>query len=130
MPDDDRQAKIDKVLSYAKSNVGGAYIWGGASYRACDCSGLVMLSFGQVGMSLPHYAASQANYGTTVSYSELEPGDVVFFGGSSYSSIYHVAIYIGGGRIVHAENSSTGIVISDLASFSRYNSITTIKRYL
>lgn len=128
--DSSRQEKINTVIAYAKSNVGGAYIWGGSSFRACDCSGLIMISFGQIGISLPHFAASQANYGTTVAYSDLQPGDVVFFGGSSYSSIYHVALYIGDGRIVHAENSTTGIVISNLASFSRYNGITTIKRLL
>ncbi len=124
------QDKINTVIAYAKSNVGGAYIWGGASYRACDCSGLIMLSFAQVGISLPHFAASQANYGTTVSYSNLQPGDVVFFGGSTLSSIYHVALYIGDGRIVHAENSNTGIVISNLATFSKYNNITICKRIL
>lgn len=124
------QDKINTVISYAKSNVGGAYVWGGASYRACDCSGLIMLSFAQVGISLPHFAASQANYGTTVSYGNLQPGDVVFFGGSTISSIYHVALYIGDGRIVHAENSNTGIVISNLATFSKYNNITICKRIL
>ena len=124
-------SKINAVLAYAKSNVGGSYVWGGASYRACDCSGLVMLSFAQVGYSLPHYAASQANYGTTVSYSNMQPGDVIFFGGSSYSSIYHVAIYIGNGMMVHAQNSATGIVISNVATFSYYgNPITVIKRML
>lgn len=129
-PSGGNQDKIDTVISYAKSNVGGAYIWGGSSYRACDCSGLIMLSFAQVGISLPHFAASQAYYGTTVSYGNLQPGDVVFFGGSSISSIYHVALYIGDGRIVHAENSNTGIVISNLATFSRYNNITICKRIL
>lgn len=128
--DSSRQDKINAVIAYAKSNVGGAYVWGGSAFRACDCSGLIMISFAKAGISLPHYAASQASYGTTVSYSNLQPGDVVFFGGSSYSSIYHVALYIGDGRIVHAENSYTGIVISNLASFSIYNNITTIKRLL
>lgn len=122
--------KIDIVLSYAKSNVGGAYIWGGSSFRATDCSGLVMLSFGQIGISLPHLASSQANYGSTVAYGNMRPGDVIFFGGSSYSSIYHVAIYIGNGNMVHAQNSATGIVISNVASFSMYNNITVIKRFI
>lgn len=122
--------KIDIVLSYAKSNVGGAYVWGGSSFRATDCSGLVMLSYGQIGISLPHLASSQANYGTTVSYDSMKPGDVIFFGGSSYSSIYHVAIYIGNGNMVHAQNSATGIVISNVASFSMYNNITVIKRLI
>lgn len=128
--DAERQEKIDIVVNYAKGMVGGSYVWGGEKYGATDCSGLVMLSYKQVGISLPHLASSQASYGTSVSYDELQPGDLVFFGGSSYSSIYHVAMYIGDGKIVHAESSATGIVISYLSSVSKYNNITCMKRLL
>lgn len=117
---------IGTVISYAKSMVGGSYVWGGSSYRATDCSGLVMLSYAQVGISLPHNAAAQAGYGKSVSYDSMQPGDLIFFG----SSIYHVAMYIGDGKMVHAENSSTGIVISYVSSFSKYNSISAIKRII
>lgn len=123
-------SKAQIVVNYAKSMVGGSYVWGGSSFGATDCSGLVMLSYQQVGINLPHQASAQAYYGTTVSYSNMQEGDLIFFGGSSYSSIYHVAIYIGNGKMVHAENSYTGIVISNVASFSIYNNITTIKRLL
>lgn len=129
-PDSSDSSKIDTVVSYAKSMVGGAYIWGGSQFGATDCSGLVMLSFAQVGIKLPHYAASQATYGTTVSYANMKKGDVIFFGGASISSIYHVAIYIGDGKMVHAQNSATGIVISNVEYFSRYNNITIIKRLI
>lgn len=129
-PSTGNSSDIDKVLTYAKSNVGGAYVWAGSSFRATDCSGLVMLSYGQIGISLPHLASAQASYGSTVSYSNMQPGDLIFFGGSSYSSIYHVAIYIGNGLMVHAESTATGIVISDVGNFSQYNNITTIKRIL
>ena len=110
--------------------VGGRYVFGGSSFGATDCSGLVMLSYAQIGISLPHKASSQAGYGTSVSYDNMKPGDLIFFGGSSYSSIYHVAMYIGDGRMVHAENENTGIVISNVASFSKYNNITCIKRLI
>ena len=129
-PDYSSSSKIDTVVSYAKSMVGGAYIWGGSQFGATDCSGLVMLSFAQVGINLPHYAASQALYGTTVSYNNMKKGDVIFFGGASISSIYHVAIYIGDGKMVHAQNTDTGIVISNVEYFSRYNNITIIKRLI
>ena len=129
-PDSSDSSKIDTVVSYAKSMVGGAYVWGGSQFGATDCSGLVMLSFAQVGIKLPHYAASQATYGTTVSYANMKKGDVIFFGGASISSIYHVAIYIGDGKMVHAQNSATGIVISNVEYFSRYNNITIIKRLI
>ena len=128
--DDSRQSKIDTVLSYARSNVGGAYVWGGASYRANDCSGLDMLSYAQIGISLPHFAASQASYGTAVSYNDLQEGDLIFFGYGGIGSIYHVAIYNGNGRIVHAANSSEGIIFSDLASFSMYNPIVCMRRII
>lgn len=117
---------IGTVISYAKSMVGGSYVWGGSSYRATDCSGLVMLSYAQVGISLPHNAAAQAGYGKSVSYDSMQPGDLIFFG----SSIYHVAMYIGDGKMVHAENSSTGIVISYVSTFSKYNPISAIKRII
>ena len=120
--------KINKVISYAKSNVGGAYVWGGARYRATDCSGLTMLSYAQVGISLPHYAQSQAACGRAVSYNQMQPGDLITFG-SAYN-VYHVAMYIGNGLMVHAENSNTGIVISNVSSFSRYNPIYNIRRII
>ena len=120
--------KINKVIAYAKSNVGGAYVWGGARYRATDCSGLTMLSYAQVGISLPHYAQSQASCGRAVSYNQMQPGDIITFG-SAYN-VYHVAMYIGNGLMVHAENSNTGIVISNVASFSRYNPIYNIRRII
>jgi cell wall-associated NlpC family hydrolase len=120
--------KINKVISYAKSNVGGAYVWGGARYRATDCSGLTMLSYAQVGISLPHYAQSQAACGRAVSFNQMQPGDLITFG-SAYN-VYHVAMYIGNGLMVHAENSNTGIVISNVSSFSRYNPIYNIRRII
>ncbi len=123
-------SKVDIVLNYARSMVGGSYVWGGSSFRATDCSGLVMQCYAQVGINLPHYAASQAEYGRYVSYSNIMPGDLVFFGGSSNSSIYHVGIYAGNGNMIHAESTNTGIVISNLESFKTYNNITCIKRLL
>ncbi len=119
---------IQTVIDYAKGMVGGRYVWAGNQYGATDCSGLVMLSYRQIGIELPHYAASQANYGTLVSRSDIQPGDLVFFGGASYASIYHVAMYIGDGKVVHAESTATGIVISYLDSVAKYNNITCIKR--
>lgn len=117
---------IGTVIAYAKSMVGGSYVWGGSSYRATDCSGLVMLSYAQVGISLPHNAAAQSGYGKSVSYDSMQPGDLIFFG----SSIYHVAMYIGNGMMVHAENSNTGIVISYVSTFSQYNPISAIRRII
>lgn len=119
---------LESVINYAKSNVGGSYVWGGSAYRATDCSGLMMLSYAQIGISLPHKASQQASYGTAVSYDNLAPGDLVFFGGSSTSSIYHVGMYIGDDKMVHAANTDSGIIISYLSSFCSSNNITCIRR--
>ncbi|MBQ9375460.1 MAG: C40 family peptidase [Ruminococcus sp.] len=122
--------KISTLMSTARSMVGGAYVWGGSSPYATDCSGLTMQCYAKIGINLPHLASAQAGYGYSVSASNMKQGDLIFFGGSSYSSIYHVAIYVGDGMMIHAENSNTGIVISYVSSFSRYNNITCVKRLL
>lgn len=117
---------IEKVVEYAKGMVGGRYVWCGEQYAATDCSGLVLLSYRQIGISLPHKASWQASYGTEVSYEDMQPGDLIFYGnGSSYSSIYHVSMYIGNGLMVHAESTATGIVISHVRDYAH---IVVIKR--
>lgn len=119
---------VNTVIAMAKSMVGGRYVFGAASPTASDCSGLTMQCYAKIGISLPHKASMQANYGRAVSYDEMQPGDLIFYGGSSYSSIYHVALYIGDGKIIHAESTATGIVVSYSDSVARYNHITVIKR--
>lgn len=101
------------LVEYAKQFVGNRYVWGGTSLtKGADCSGFVLSVFKKYGISLPHHAASQAGYGTKISASELQPGDLVFYG-NSRGSINHVAIYIGGGQVVHASNERSGIKISN-----------------
>ena len=108
--------------------VGGRYSLGSASPTVSDCSGLTLQCYAKIGIYLPHKASQQANYGRAVSYNEMKPGDLIFYGSSSYSSIYHVALYIGDGKIIHAESYNTGIVVSNSDSVARYNHITVIKR--
>ena len=119
---------ISKVITMARSMVGGRYVFGGSLPNATDCSGLTMQCYAKIGIKLPHKASQQANYGKSVSYNEMKPGDLIFYGGSSYSSIYHVALYIGDGKIIHAESTRTGIVVSYSDTVARYNHITCIKR--
>ena len=73
-------------------------------------SDLTMSVYAQFGYSLPHSSAAQAGYGRSVSMSNLQPGDLLFY--KNGGRIGHVAIYIGGGRIVHASNETDGIKIS------------------
>ena len=101
------------IADYACQFVGNPYVWGGTSLtNGADCSGFTMSVFANFGISLPHNAASQSGYGTAVSADTLQAGDLVFY--SDGSGISHVAIYIGGGQIVHAANSTSGIIISSM----------------
>jgi peptidoglycan DL-endopeptidase CwlO len=93
----------------AMQYLGVPYVWGGASPSGFDCSGFVMYVFAQVGVSLPHHAASQFNYGVSVSRDELQPGDLVFFDG-----LGHVGIYIGGGQFIHAPHTGDVVKISSI----------------
>ncbi|MBS6397517.1 MAG: C40 family peptidase [Clostridiales bacterium] len=101
------------LSEFAKQHIGNPYVWGGVSLtRGADCSGFVLSVFKNYGMSLPHSSRAQANCGSAVSLSELKPGDLVFYGNSS--GINHVAIYVGGGQVVHASNPRVGITISGM----------------
>jgi cell wall-associated NlpC family hydrolase len=98
------------VVSIAMQYLGVPYVWGGASpSTGFDCSGFVMYVFAQIGVSLPHHAASQYNYGVPVSRDQLAPGDLVFFDG-----LGHVGIYIGDGQFIHAPHTGDVVKISSL----------------
>ncbi|MGN1114668.1 MAG: C40 family peptidase [Oscillospiraceae bacterium] len=112
------------VSDYGASMNGGRYVWGGSSYRATDCSGLVMLSYAQVGISLPHNAASMAHYGKSVSRSSMKPGDIIVMNGGS-----HVGMYVGNNKFVHAMNSYDGIKVQSVSNL-QYYSINTIRRII
>ena len=97
-----------EIANYAVQFVGNPYKYGGTSLTdGADCSGFVQSVYKHFGYSLPRTAASQAGAGTSVSTSSLQPGDLLFYHGYG-----HVAIYIGGGQVVHASNQATGIKIS------------------
>jgi cell wall-associated NlpC family hydrolase len=98
------------VVGIAMQYLGTPYVWGGAAPGGFDCSGFVMYVFAQVGVSLPHHAASQYNYGVPVSQDQLQPGDLVFFDG-----LGHVGIYIGGGQFIHAPHTGDVVKISSLS---------------
>ncbi|MBR1572718.1 MAG: C40 family peptidase [Lachnospiraceae bacterium] len=99
------------LVNYALQFVGNPYVWGGTSLtRGADCSGFVLSIYSKYGISLPHSSRAQSNYGTRVSTLELQPGDLLFYGSGGIS---HVAIYIGGGQIVHASTETTGIIVSN-----------------
>ena len=100
------------VVGIAMRYLGVPYVWGGASPRGFDCSGLVMYVFAQIGVSLPHSSYAQYGMGTPVGLGELQPGDLVFFAGAS-----HVGIYIGGGQFIHAPHTGDVVKISSLSGW-------------
>ena len=101
-----------QIADYAVQFVGNPYVWGGTSLtNGADCSGFTLSVFANFGIGLSRTAESQSYGGTPVDFGSLQPGDLLFY--NSTGSIDHVAIYIGGGQIVHAANSRKGIIISD-----------------
>jgi cell wall-associated NlpC family hydrolase len=103
--------KANLAVSYALSQVGDSYVAAAAGPSAFDCSGLTLAAWRQAGVSLPHYSFSQ--YGSTrhIPLSQAQPGDLLFFFGGG---THHVAMYVGGGRMVHAANPSSGVIVSSV----------------
>jgi cell wall-associated NlpC family hydrolase len=101
------------VISFLRAQVGKAYVLGATGPSAYDCSGLVGAAFKQVGISLPRVSQDQSTAGTPVSLGNLQPGDILYWG--SAGSAYHVAVYIGDGKFIGAQNPSTGIVEQPLS---------------
>ncbi|MFJ6011090.1 C40 family peptidase [Streptomyces sp. NPDC092952] len=96
------------VIAFVKAQVGDAYVSGGTGPNSWDCSGLVQAAFRTVGVDLPRVSQAQSTAGTQVSLGNLQPGDILYWGGAG--SAYHVGVYVGGGQFVGAQNSSTGVV--------------------
>ena len=99
------------AVSYALSQVGDRYVAAAAGPDSFDCSGLTLAAWRQAGVSLPHYSYSQYSGTRRISLSEAQPGDLVFFFGGG---VHHVGMYIGNGKMVHAANPSSGVLISDV----------------
>jgi cell wall-associated NlpC family hydrolase len=86
------------ALKFALQQIGDVYVWAAAGPTRWDCSGLTMRAFQKAGVSLPHSSRVQVRYGKSVAYSNVKPGDLLFFG----KPISHVSIYMGGGKMVQA----------------------------
>jgi peptidoglycan DL-endopeptidase CwlO len=102
--------KVAKVLAFAYAQLNKPYRFGGAGERTFDCSGLVMRAWAAAGVSLAHSAAAQQRSGRRIPLSQLQPGDLVFWGNPAY----HVGIYVGGGRILDAPHTGTVVQIQPI----------------
>ena len=98
------------ALKFALQQIGDIYVWAAAGPTRWDCSGLTMRAFQNAGVSLPHHSGSQFKYGKQVDYSNLKPGDLLFFG----KPISHVSIYMGGGKMVQAPRAGKKVEVVDL----------------
>ena len=106
-----RVAERKALVNFALQFEGNPYVYGGTSLtNGADCSGFVMSVFKEFGYDLPRVAAAQYESSQKKDISQLETGDLVFYGAGG---INHVALYIGDGKVVHALNSNKGIVITD-----------------
>lgn len=102
-----------KLASFAQNFVGNPYVWGGTSLtNGADCSGFTQAVYASFGISIPRDSRSQAASGTKVSLDSVQPGDLIFY--ASGGTVNHVAMYIGGGQVVHASDERTGITISNM----------------
>ncbi|HEU4542045.1 MAG TPA: C40 family peptidase [Jiangellaceae bacterium] len=105
----------EKAIEYAKAQLGKPYEWGADGPDSFDCSGLTMRAWEAGGVSLTHHSVAQANETTRVSYADLRPGDLIFWSNNGApSGVYHVALYIGDGEMIHAPSSGKTVEIQDV----------------
>lgn len=121
--------KVNKVISLAKGKVGNRYVWGATGPNTFDCSGFTQWLYKQVGINIPRVSKDQSKYGKSVSRSNLQPGDLLFFN-TSGSGVSHVGLYIGNGQMIHAANSKKGVRHDSITSGYYYNKFTNARRVL
>jgi cell wall-associated NlpC family hydrolase len=109
------------AVQAALTRIGSPYSWGASGPSSFDCSGLVMWAFQQAGVSLPHSSQALAQGGQSVSMDQMQPGDLVTY----YSDASHVAIYIGGGMMVHASTYGTPVRVAPVDNAPIHN----VRRY-
>jgi cell wall-associated NlpC family hydrolase len=105
-----------QAVRFALAQVGKPYVFGAAGPGSYDCSGLTMAAWGSAGVSLPHSAEDQYNYGTRISFAQLAPGDLLFY----YQPIGHVTIYIGDGLMVSAPQTGEDVKVAPAVQTSEY----------
>ncbi|MDG4860442.1 C40 family peptidase [Streptomyces sp. T-3] len=106
---------VGTVISFMKAQLGDAYVMGATGPNAWDCSSLVQAAFKQAGVDLPRVSQDQSTVGTEVGTSNLQVGDILYWGGKG--SAYHTGVYIGNGQYLDAANPSKGVVIQDLSGY-------------
>jgi cell wall-associated NlpC family hydrolase len=107
------------AVEFALAQIGDPYVWAAAGPDSWDCSGLTMAAWAAAGRALPHYSAAQYLQTTPITEAQLRPGDLVFWsGGSGPNAIFHVALYLGNGQVVHAPRPGTSVRIEGMHSWA------------
>lgn len=106
----------DQIVAYAKQFLGTPYVYGGNGPSCFDCSGFTKYVYAHFGVTLNRTATDQLANGTSVSKSQLQPGDLVFFRANTTKPVSHVGIYIGGGQFIHASTNTYSVKIDRLDS--------------
>ncbi|MFF4369403.1 C40 family peptidase [Streptomyces sp. NPDC001594] len=105
-------SSLSGVAGFARSKVGSAYVWGASTGNAFDCSGLVLAAYKTIGVSVPRTSQEQSKAYPDVK-GELRPGDILYWG--KKGAAHHVAVYVGDGKYVGAQNPRVGVVMRDVA---------------
>ncbi|MEU4177238.1 NlpC/P60 family protein [Streptomyces sp. NPDC026589] len=111
--------KAEKVLAFARAQIGKPYVWGASGPSSYDCSGLTQAAWREAGVTLPRTTWDQVEVGTRVATSDLVPGDLVFF----YDDISHVGIYKGDGMMIHAPKPGANVREESIYSMPIYGSV-------
>lgn len=106
--------KVDRAIAFARAQLGEPYKWGASGPDRWDCSGLTMKAWAAAGVGLPHYGGAQYASTRHVSVSKIQRGDLLFWSNGGAGSIYHVAMYLGGGQMIHAPRTGRDVEIVSL----------------
>ncbi|MEV3999299.1 NlpC/P60 family protein [Streptomyces halstedii] len=112
-------SKAEKVLAFARAQIGKPYVWGATGPSSYDCSGLTQAAWKEAGVTLPRTTWDQVKVGTRVATADLQPGDLVFF----YDDISHVGIYKGDGMMIHAPKPGANVREESIYSMPIYGSV-------
>lgn len=108
-------SKVEKAIAFARAQLGEPYKWGGAGPGSWDCSGLTMRAWQAAGINLPHSAGAQYARTKHVPMGKIVRGDLLYWSDGGPSSIYHEALYLGGGKMIHAPRPGRGVEIVSIS---------------
>ena len=126
-------SSASSVIAHAKTLLGKPYVWGAQGPNSFDCSGFTYYVFkNKAGIVLPRTSSAQSKYGTSVSWSNLKAGDLMFFdtNGANNGQVSHVGLYIGNGQMIHASSSQRKIVITSVNTSYYKNAFVNARRVL